>query len=549
MYVSNKITNYLGKLSAAFVMLCAVYIYCTSALYYSMDKWVLSDNIRNYLPYMFSYYDPELLHSNDYINDLIRNTSFSAAYTALYQTAYMVIDPILLSKLLPYILLITVATLFAMIGKHIAGISGSISAFILILSSNIFISQMVGALPHCFAYPIAALGIYAITTKRPNYLILSTLLAALIYPVISLFSLLSLIVFALVPHNYGGFALKFTKKNIALITLTILSYFIIIDFTYLRISTYNADLSYSITTSGYDNIASYISNILGSLSYPFIIAILAISFIFCNSNNISARRLSLAIIILTVTCLSLNLFSYKLIANQIQLFYLPLIITLSFAFLIRAISYIYNQLALDYSRLNLLKTAKLITSSLLIIILFIAKPTNVDKLTNIGFNIIIPTSQRPIYEFIQTLPKNSVIAGWPDSKDGIVDNISYLSKRQAFFSQGTYERLHEEQKNIIRERMNAIINAFFSLDMSDIISLRDNWKVNYLVVDTNLLIGSVPKYNGTMSEFNWLIARNWNNHILYQKNFAIYNAINKSTIFRQNNIYILDLAKLGSLKN
>ena len=97
----------------------------------------------------------------------------------------------------------------------------------------------------------------------------------------------------------------------------------------------------------------------------------------------------------------------------------------------------------------------------------------------VGYTVRV-ASHRPLYSFIATLPPDSVIAGWPL---GIMDNVPYLGRRNAFLTYETHQVLHMEYMQEMRKRMTALIDAYLGQDIQPLLDLNKRFGVDYLLVD------------------------------------------------------------------
>src|SRR5262249_52263026 len=77
-------------------------------------------------------------------------------YRLFYQTVALLVDPITISKVLPYFLLLVVVAGVWIAAGRLGGIAASFFAAALCLSTNIFLGSMVGGTPRCFGPPLVA---------------------------------------------------------------------------------------------------------------------------------------------------------------------------------------------------------------------------------------------------------------------------------------------------------------------------------------------------------------------------------------------------------
>jgi hypothetical protein len=107
-----------------------------------------------------------------------------------------------------------------------------------------------------------------------------------------------------------------------------------------------------------------------------------------------------------------------------------------------------------------------------------------------GLKVHIPEASRPLYEYVQTLPKDSLIAGLPQRE---VNYLPYLSRRKVLISFETHQAFHASYALEMRRRMNALIEAYYATNMKPIRSLKETFGVTHLLVDRNDF-EQIPRY-------------------------------------------------------
>ena len=88
---------------------------------------------------------------------------------------------------------------------------------------------------------------------------------------------------------------------------------------------------------------------------------------------------------------------------------------------------------------------------------------------------------KPIADAIAALPKDVLIAGWPAAT---IRNVEYITRRNVFLTAATHHVLHLTYMNLMRERMNAMFDAYLSVDAAPLIRLRQEFGVTHLLVET-----------------------------------------------------------------
>lgn len=161
MYKSHPRKIFWFSLSLAFA---ALYGYMALRQAFS-SEYVVQDDARQHVFWMWRFLDPELF-PRDSIADYFQSVA-PAGYTALYQiSAFLGIDPIFLSKVLPIILgLITTGYCF---GTCMQLLPVPMSGFIasLLLNQNLWMQDgLISGTPKAFVYPIFLAFLYYVLQR------------------------------------------------------------------------------------------------------------------------------------------------------------------------------------------------------------------------------------------------------------------------------------------------------------------------------------------------------------------------------------------------
>jgi len=152
---------------------------------------------------------------------------------------------------------------------------------------------------------------------------------------------------------------------------------------------------------------------------------------------------------------------------------------------------------------------------------------------------IIANSTRPLMNAIAALPKNVVVAGWPF---GEMKNIEYITRRNVFLTAELHEIHYLKYVQNMRQRMDAVFDAYFSTDPAPLRRLRDEFGVTHFIVESRHFTdpNKPPEYFAP-----------WGARIVPRLQAIRDNAylMNKtvqeqSAIFNRNGFILLDLARL-----
>jgi len=117
-----------------------------------------------------------------------------------------------------------------------------------------------------------------------------------------------------------------------------------------------------------------------------------------------------------------------------------------------------------------------------------------------GLNIDLRRS-KGFYAELAALPKDAMIAAWPS---GVVDNIPYAAHRQVLVNFECHQAFHVKYALEMRRRTEAIIAAYFANSPGPLEALRDKYRVTHLLIDLEHFQGKPPQY---FKPFDELIKR------------------------------------------
>jgi hypothetical protein len=141
-----------------------------------------------------------------------------------------------------------------------------------------------------------------------------------------------------------------------------------------------------------------------------------------------------------------------------------------------------------------------------------------------------------VYTFLETLPKDALIAGWPE---GIMDNVPYLAKRQAFITRELHQPFNIGFANELRTRMKAFLEAYTASDEEPVRLLRLRFGVTHVLIDRRHFAGHLPRYFAPFDE--WASAAFDSGR---EKGYYLPRAAGSLSVFEEGPIAILDLARM-----
>ena len=169
------------------------------------------------------------------------------------------------------------------------------------------------------------------------------------------------------------------------------------------------------------------------------------------------------------------------------------------------------------------------------------KPYHIPQ--NIGLDQKVPKLDRPVYQFIQTLPKDSLIAGWPSAKGSFIDHVPYLSKRPAFFTGITHKEDYTYQQQVLQDRFYALVDAYFATNMRSINALKEGWSVTHMVVDLRDFSDHPPGYK---QPYQTYVSSLWKKRVSSGKPFILETLARHHAIFSSGHLRVIDLSHIAS---
>ncbi len=144
-----------------------------------------------------------------------------------------------------------------------------------------------------------------------------------------------------------------------------------------------------------------------------------------------------------------------------------------------------------------------------------------------------------LFDVIATLPKDAIIAGWPL---GVLRKMEYVTRRNAFLTGDLHQVLHLTFMKVMRERMDALFDAYLSTDAAPLYRLRQKFGVTHLIVDTRDFTDPkhAPEYFAP-----WEARIQPRLQKIKGKEYLLNRQLRQTAaVFDQNGLLLLDLAKL-----
>jgi hypothetical protein len=541
---------------------------------YSQAPFHINDDAQQQIYPFYRYLGPGPFDT-DYVADYYL-ACFPLGYWALFAgAARLGIDPTVLSHVLPHLLWLLTAAGLAAVAYRLAGNLPAFCVLALSLGSDAYLERMAGGLPRTFGYPILSLALVGLAYARTGWCVASVLLGALFYPVAGVISGLALVPALLLPESTGcRVSSRSLRARWALLgTTAALSVAVLLPS--LIAGHRFGDPVRPAELSAYpeigpggrygDDSRPPFKGFLNSIPDALEPALLAAT----NPWSPSARawligeaaqpwdsrhyrrtlRTLLVIVLLGAAGLLLreraarrvallgaaSALGYQLAVWAMPYAYLPERYSVYTGALIGTLAVASSSAGFfprwfDRGRRRWARTSVVAAQVALLLWLFAGRVPE-----GAGINIDFRRHQA-LLDFIGTLPENAFIAAWPR---GITNGIAYAGRRRAFVTFETHQAFHREYIEEMRDRMRALIDAYFATSLGPIEWLRDHYGVTHLMIETSHFERWPPSY---FKPFDQWIDERW--QAAQGNEFELPRQISNASVFHFSDYEVLDLSRL-----
>ena len=148
----------------------------------------------------------------------------------------------------------------------------------------------------------------------------------------------------------------------------------------------------------------------------------------------------------------------------------------------------------------------------------------------VGDCIIAPSPN--LYRFLQTLPKDVLIAGHPS----LMDNVPTFAKRKAFITEELSLPYHTNLYPIIKERTYDFFKAYYSDNLGKICDFCKIYNIAYIIVDKKHFTESYfIEEHFYLNPFNNYIK----NLVKNKTTFALMNIPQNKKIFEDDGVFVV----------
>jgi hypothetical protein len=465
------------------------------------DPFRFADDVRILIPPLYRTLDPALF-PNDAVTDYYL-AGLPDAPRLLYSLLSPLVDPARLSKILPYVLLALGMACLAVTSYRLGGRPAVLGALVLALGSAHVLGRMVGGLPRAFALPFLLAGLLALALGRPLALAALAVLSAAFYPVAGVLLGLSLLGLFLLPAKDRGLGAGFSvRRRAVVLAVTALGMALVVLPSALRLHAYGPALDASLAPS-FPEAGEFgrfdppdrppFPALPMAAVAPLTAALVGDGAPFIAATNLRSHGTAAAVVLFLVAVGGWVVLAKRrvearrvlvfagavVVAHTVSLFATPHLFLPE-----RYVAYGMPALALvmvpnafsflaDHAKTSLKRVPLLF--SLALFALVGAKGASWSGLT-----VLVPPAERPLYASVARLPKTAVVAGWPGFA---IDNVPYLTRRTAFVTRETHMPFHRRYAELMRERMRALVDAYFASSPEPLRALHRRYGVTHLVVD------------------------------------------------------------------
>ncbi|MBY0408455.1 MAG: hypothetical protein K2Q01_12255 [Rickettsiales bacterium] len=512
----------------------------TDSTRFDPDMFTLSGFLR--------YYDAELF-TEDYTARYYLSQWTPPGYLALTYVWAQAFDPRVMHRLLPVVLWLSCLWPVYMAGRQLGGRANALATLGLYAGSCIFVFRIVGGMAHGFGFPLVWWAVAALVMRKPVWLAGVCVAAALFYPLVA--PMLGMVLGIMVLFSGGKgpwpMGIVWWKRGAWLCVPGVVTLLLIAPMAATHSDTYGPGID---VIAGREEFPEAYSPLVYIPPFPYLIS----AYVLNNSSRLgleSGQFLTLGIFgLLFISVLlrdvrdkrpaRLSPFVYAAGACFLGSFLFAPVHAYRFAiYTFPVLVTLFIPLALrDYSRVLLPRRMQAVGFAALVLSLM-ALTARADKEAS-GYLYSLEPFQVRALDFIGGLPKDAVLAGWPGDHNGrIAEAVPYVAARSVLITYTGHAVAHREYALEMRRRMNALVDAYLAKDVKPLMALRDDFGVDYLIVNEADLHGDGPPVY--MEPFNTRAKGLW------EKNRGSFIALTLDArvgVYQQDGIHILDLRHL-----
>jgi hypothetical protein len=524
---------------------------------FSASRWHFADDARVLIHPLFRVEDPSLFPTDPSVEYFLR--SLPDGYHLLYRLLGPLAGVTLLSKLLPYLLLVVTLGCLAFMSARLSGIGAVLGTLSLALGSAYLLGRMAGGLPRSFALPLLAFGAALLVAGHVRSLAALVVVSAGFYPVAALILGASLALWLLLPAQDRGSAAAWSLRRRWLVVAgtAALAGLVLLP-SALRLREYGDTITPALWRAfpeagpggRFDPIdRAPFPGLPEAAGQPFTWSVVGAGQPLVFALNLRDHAGTISIVLSLIALIGSALLARRRPeARRLLLFLAAVVVchTLALAAGLRLfiperyVAYAVPVLALVAvpSALGAFAAAKQLYLRVIPVVynVLLLALVGAHGASTTGLTVIVPPTEIRVHEAIAWLPKTAVVAGWPGE---VIDSVPYLTRRAAFITRETQMPFHTRYTRAQRARTRALIAAYFAGSLEPIRALRDDFRVTHLLVDRRHFERR-PTY---IAPFEPEIARAFD-AARNQGGFAALALATRAEVFRSGPLLLLDLQKL-----
>ncbi|GEM_PF-790852 len=483
-----------------FVILLAIAIAVNSQFSALVNQYIINDDVRQHTWWMRQFQDRDLFN-NDLLAEYARSIQ-PWGFLFLYYLLSFAADPVLIGKILPIILLPVSSLYMFRFVRHAtkSDYTGFLGALIFMVTP-IYLEQMSGGHARAFGYPLLILFLYYLARKEYSKSSMVVVVQALFQPITVLLSMLTYF-FAFIKIQRWKIILDRSIPKIKFFALAAIFSAIILFGKY--VVTQHPDIGSPVTLEQMTgNPEFYNANRWPVLPVPplyegivnyagkgvFISRTFRKSAVYNQVRSALLRR-SVFLAAILVLAAGLFIFRKKLVLPQEILFLFlsgVMMFKISSLFMLRLYNprrYLMYSMPLVALVVFTIVAGKLITGikktgirktvmSAVAVVVFLN--LNVNK--NVA--LIDMSANKNLYEYLNSLPKDTMIAAHPELADG----IPTFARRKVFIKLELSVPLFDPYWSTVKNRTLDFFDAYYSEEPDFIYRFCEKNGIDYLVVD------------------------------------------------------------------
>ena len=521
-----------------------------------LSPYIINDDVRQHTWWMRQFQEKQLF-DGDLMAIYAKNMQ-PWGILALYYPLSFLIDPIVIGKILPPVLLGVSAVYFYQILKQVMkdNLAAILGACIYSITP-IFLRQMVGGHARAFAFPLMIMFIFYFLKKDYLRAFILIVIQSCFYPMAAVLCGFTYF-FSFIGIRAGGMFFDFDinkKKLLYFIMAFIISASALFG---KQVFSYMPEVGSPVSRNEVIDKIEFYNERWPLLPTPSISSVMETNlekgiFLFRSfrkhdivkhlHRGLQDKRVFF--IVLLLAGISLILLR-KVIRIPKEVYYL----LLSGIFMFKIADIFFLKL---YSPRRYLEySAPLVSAFIFVFIvarLFLLKGLRTRKFFQIGcfafvllnFNIssnealIDMSGNKALYSYLEKIPDGSVVAGHPE----LLDGVPIFSKRKAFVAKDMSVPLFDNYWETVKKRTFDIFTAYYSEDPAEICELCRKNNIEYIIVDRRHYTESYISEGVYFEPFNSFVS----NIVRNRKNYVLNDISDEYKIYNDGDIFVVQVEK------